>query len=141
VSRRAFWQLLEGVRATGVAIVCATANMQEAERCDCVALMRQGRFARVGAPLALIGAVRSQLVTASDARPSELVARLRRSEDVECAFRVGRQVRAWLRAGTDAPRLSAALGQPGLQWQPAAPSLHDVALRELALAQREAARA
>ena len=54
VSRRAFWHLLDGVRADGVAIVYATANMDEAERCDRVALLDGGRLDRQGAPFELI---------------------------------------------------------------------------------------
>ena len=48
VSRRAFWQLLDEVRAEGVAIVYATANMDEAERCDRVGLLIAGRLVRQG---------------------------------------------------------------------------------------------
>jgi ABC-2 type transport system ATP-binding protein len=141
VSRRAFWQLLEGVRADGVAIVVATANMQEAERCDRIATMEQGRFVHVGAALALIAAVRSRLfVTAGgDARP--LVPALRARPEVELAFPVGRAARLWLRphAQPDGLRdwLATQPGAPRLAEE--APALHDVALRELALSAREPA--
>jgi ABC-2 type transport system ATP-binding protein len=139
VSRRAFWQLLERVRTTGVAIVCATANMQEAERCDRVAMMAQGRFAQVGSPAELVAAVRARLFVATPPDASALVALLRERREVEYAFRVGREVRAWLRADAEVAPLQA--GRASLSWQAVAPGLQDIALRELALAQREPAHA
>jgi ABC-2 type transport system ATP-binding protein len=143
VSRRAFWQLLEGVRADGVAIVVATANMQEAERCDRIAMMEQGRFVHVGAALALIAAVRSRLFVTAGGDARALVPALRARPEVELAFPVGRVARLWLRpqAQPEALRdwLAAQPGAPRLAEE--APALHDVALRELALAAREPAHA
>jgi ABC-2 type transport system ATP-binding protein len=131
VSRRAFWQLLERVRSAGVAVVCATANMQEAERCDRVAMMAQGRISEAGSPLQMIAAVRARLFTATPPDASAAVERLRAEPGVEYAFRVGRQVRAWLAADTDAARLDTAVPAG---WQAVAAGLHDIALRQLALA-------
>lgn len=137
VSRRAFWQLLEGVRADGVAIVYATANMPEAERCDRVAMMERGRFVHVGAASALIAQVRSRLYVTTSADVRALVPVLRGRPEVELAFPVGRQARVWLRPGAEAARLEAALRSQGavVRFAPEAPGLHDVALRELALAE------
>jgi ABC-2 type transport system ATP-binding protein len=142
VSRRAFWQLLEGVRGEGVAIVYATANMQEAERCDRVATIQQGRFVQVGSPPELIAAVRSQLFVTSGGDARALVPMLRHSPAVELAFPVGRQARVWLRPQADPARLQADLPALGpVRLQPVAPGLHDVALRDLALARQEPAHA
>ncbi|MFC5499717.1 ABC transporter ATP-binding protein [Caenimonas terrae] len=133
VSRRAFWQLLEGVRAEGVAIVCATANMEEAERCDRIAMMRRGRFRHIGTALELIASVRSHLYLAAGAQGRALVPLLRARPEVELAFPVGRQARVWLPAGAAIAALQAAI--PDVQFTPLAPGLHDVALRDLALQQ------
>jgi ABC-2 type transport system ATP-binding protein len=142
VSRRAFWQLLEGVRAEGVAIVYATANMQEAERCDRVATMRQGRFLHVGTALALIAAVRSRLFAATTANARALVPLLRQRPEVELAFPVGRDARVWLRPDADVAALQQALESAGApRFVAVEPGLHDVALRELALGQAEPAHA
>ena len=45
VSRRDFWRILYGLRGEGVAIVIATAYLDEAERCTRLGLLRQGRMA------------------------------------------------------------------------------------------------
>jgi ABC-2 type transport system ATP-binding protein len=143
VSRRAFWQLLEGVRADGVAIVYATANMEEAERCDVVATLQDGHLTHQGRPQDIVSAVGAHLcvVTGPDARAS--LATLLRQPQVELAFPVGRRVKLWLKAGELPSALQAALASaaPGLTAAAATPGLHDITLRELALAQREHAHA
>jgi ABC-type multidrug transport system ATPase subunit len=53
VSRREFWDLLGTLRATGLTIVVATPYMDEAARCDRVALMQGGRVLAVDAPSTL----------------------------------------------------------------------------------------
>ena len=44
VSRREFWQILYSLRAQGVAMVISTAYLDEAERCDRLALLNGGRI-------------------------------------------------------------------------------------------------
>jgi ABC-2 type transport system ATP-binding protein len=55
VSRREFWDLLAMLRESGLTIVVSTPYMDEAGRCDRVALIQGGRLLRV-APPAEIGA-------------------------------------------------------------------------------------
>ncbi|MGZ5155717.1 MAG: ABC transporter ATP-binding protein [Caldimonas sp.] len=138
VSRRAFWQLLEGVCAEGVAIVCATANMDEAERCDRVATLEAGRLTRQGRPPELIAEVGAALCIVRGPGARTQTETLARSPEVDLAFPVGRQVKLWLKAGVTPDSLQAGLArrQPALQVVAATPSLHDVALRELALVER-----
>ncbi len=50
ISRREFWDLLYTLRDDGIAILIATAYMDEAERCDTVHLMEGGRIWSAGAP-------------------------------------------------------------------------------------------
>ena len=53
VSRREFWELLATLRSTGLTIVVSTPYMDEAARCDRVALIQQGRLLDVDAPAAI----------------------------------------------------------------------------------------
>ena len=50
VSRREFWDLLAQLRASGLTIVVSTPYMDEADRCDRVALMEHGRLLAIDAP-------------------------------------------------------------------------------------------
>lgn len=52
-SRRDFWRLLCGLPAEGVTILVSTPYMDEAERCDRVALMQSGRILTCGTPAEL----------------------------------------------------------------------------------------
>lgn len=53
VSRREFWQILYTLRAQGVAILISTAYLDEAERCDRLALMNEGRVLLCDTPAGL----------------------------------------------------------------------------------------
>jgi ABC-type multidrug transport system ATPase subunit len=53
VSRREFWDLLEALKASGLTIVVATPYMDEADRCDRVALIQQGRILAIDQPAAI----------------------------------------------------------------------------------------
>jgi ABC-2 type transport system ATP-binding protein len=140
LSRRAFWQLLEGVRNEGVAIVYATANMEEAERCDRVASLQDGRLVRQGRPQDLVSAVGANLCIVTGSQARESVGILLRQPEADMAFPVGRSVKLWLKPGAAQAALQAGLAReaPQLQATSATPGLHDIALRELALAQRTA---
>ena len=52
VSRREFWDQLGALRSSGLTIVVSTPYMDEASRCDRVALMQGGRVLEVDAPQA-----------------------------------------------------------------------------------------
>ncbi|MGE5667117.1 MAG: hypothetical protein ACM338_02860, partial [Betaproteobacteria bacterium] len=116
-------------------IVYATANMDEAERCDRVGLLVRGRFLRQGPPLEMIREVDAPLleVSGSDARSRRR--EVRALPRVELVLPVGATLKVWLgRAGDETP-FAAALRAiaPTLGLRPLRPSLHDVALRDLAL--------
>jgi ABC-2 type transport system ATP-binding protein len=53
VSRREFWDLLADLKASGLPIVVSTPYMDEAVRCDRVALIHKGRILDVDAPAAI----------------------------------------------------------------------------------------
>ena len=141
VSRRAFWRLLNGVRAEGVAILYATANMDEAERCDRVGLLSAGRLERQGTPLALTHSTDAQLIGVSGP-----LARQRRDEllawpMVQLAFPVGRQLRIWLDSACPLAQFQRRLQEldAGLEAQRLSPALQDATLRDLALAEIQSA--
>jgi ABC-type multidrug transport system ATPase subunit len=53
VSRREFWDLLGELRASGLTIVASTPYMDEASRCDRIALMQSGAILAIDAPSAV----------------------------------------------------------------------------------------
>jgi ABC-2 type transport system ATP-binding protein len=53
VSRREFWDLLDTLRASGLTIVASTPYMDEAARCDRIALVQSGTILAIDAPRAI----------------------------------------------------------------------------------------
>ena len=137
VSRRAFWQLLDQVRADNVAIVYATANMDEAERCDRVGMLVDGRFIHQGSPLELIRQAEAPLFELSGAAARTRRRDVRALPTVRLVFPVGETLKVWLGSAGDeeAFRIAVAKVAATLSVRPLRPSLHDVALRDLALAE------
>ncbi len=70
VSRRDFWRILYGLRGEGVAIVVATSYLDEAERCNRLGLLRDGRMLYCDTPPALKSLMPGQILAISsrDAR-------------------------------------------------------------------------
>lgn len=55
ISRREFWQILYSLRAEGVAMLISTAYLDEAERCDRLALLHRGTMMYCDTPAGLKG--------------------------------------------------------------------------------------
>lgn len=138
LSRRAFWRLLDGVRAEGVAILYATANMDEAERCDRVAMLEAGRLTQQGTPLELVQRVPDQLVAVYGQDIRRYRKQLGRLDGVQLAFPIGLRLNVWLRQGVsvDEFRQSVRGIASTLTVEPMTPSLQDATLLDLALSQQ-----
>jgi ABC-type multidrug transport system, ATPase component len=66
IARREFWDILAGLTAQGITVVVATPDLDEAERCDRVALIYDGQIQQIGTPTALKAAKRAATVGDSD---------------------------------------------------------------------------
>ncbi len=53
IARREFWDILAGLTAQGITVMVATPDLDEAERCDRVALIYSGKIQQIGTPAAL----------------------------------------------------------------------------------------
>ncbi len=56
VSRRDFWDLLARLKASGLTILVSTPYMDEADRCDRIALMQKGKILALDTPAAITAA-------------------------------------------------------------------------------------
>ena len=88
VSRREFWKLLNEFQAQGLTAVLATPYLDEAERCDRVALLREGRVLALDTPDALRQMDQAVIleVIASSPRKALRVLRDRLGEDEVSLF-------------------------------------------------------
>ena len=132
VSRREFWKLLSEFLSNGLTIVMATPYLDEAERCARITLLHEGRVLAIERPSALQATLAGQLieVIAGTARPpAEVLARVPGVEDVQ-TFGDRAHVRlAGLTQAEGINRVTAALGEQGIDVvsaRPLAASLEDV---------------
>lgn len=102
VSRREFWDLLGRLKSTGMTIVVSTPYMDEADRCDRVALIQGGRLLAVDAPLAIARSFDHPLFAVrADNRYRALLA-LRKYEHARTVYPFGDALH-YTDARTDAP--------------------------------------
>ena len=126
LSRRELWDMLRRFRLDGATIVLATSYMDEAESCDWLAFLHQGRILAVDTPAALRGRVEGTVFEIAAADPDGLEAALAREPSVASIQRLPGRTRFRLRRGEpdpDAVRARLAAWGKAL---PVSPSLEDV---------------
>lgn len=137
LSRRAFWQLIDNVRAEGVAILYATANMDEAERCDRVGILERGELKRQGTPVELAQQDSSYLVTVQGNEARQYRNQVKQLAGVELVFPMGLRLNVWLNKSLELEKFRQSLqaidSQLDVEAMPV--SLHDATLRDMVLAE------
>jgi len=130
ISRRDLWLILEEMVSQGVSVFVSTAYMDEAERCDRVALLDHGRVLSLDTPLALQASMRGQLVSVRTSEARRALDVLRASPEVRRATLFGDTIHVVVagdgrsRAAIDAAL--AAAGIVGSEVQEVEASLEDV---------------
>ncbi|MCL2776543.1 MAG: ATP-binding cassette domain-containing protein [Polyangiaceae bacterium] len=61
ISRRDLWKMVEDLAKQGVSVVWSTAYLDEAEACDCVFLLNQGKLLFTGAPADLTDRIKGRV--------------------------------------------------------------------------------
>jgi ABC-type multidrug transport system ATPase subunit len=89
VSRRDFWDLLATLRDDGLPILVSTPYMDEASRCDRVALMQTGQLLAVDSPDAIRQDYPWPLVAVRTNRRYEILKRLRDLDHAHSVFPFG----------------------------------------------------
>jgi ABC-2 type transport system ATP-binding protein len=103
VSRRDFWTILHQLVADGLTLLLTTAYMDEAERCNRVGLMHQGRLLRCDTPSALRHSLASDCYAVETGNGIRLERdRLSRLPQVAAARPAGSSLHVFLKPGTDA---------------------------------------
>ena len=126
ISRREFWELLAKFKESGLTIVVSTPYMDEATRCDRVALMQGGRILAIDAPDAVTRSFdRPLLAVRADERYQSLLA-LREYPHTHTVYPFGEvlhytDARATLPVETVSREVVAFLGSRGLSAVSAAP--------------------
>jgi ABC-2 type transport system ATP-binding protein len=121
ISRRELWAMVKELIGEGIGVLWSTAYLDEAERCDQVLLLGEGRVLFAGRPGDLTGRVDGRVVRITDApgRRRRLLARMLEQPSVIDGVIQGRAIRLVL--GEGAPRPD----PEGGEVRPATPRFED----------------
>jgi ABC-2 type transport system ATP-binding protein len=89
VSRREFWDLLAHLKISGMTIAVSTPYMDEANRCDRVALVQGGRLLAVDSPTAIAESFDRPLLAVTAARRYPALLALRESAHAQAVYPFG----------------------------------------------------
>jgi ABC-2 type transport system ATP-binding protein len=133
ISRRDFWRLIDDLSSAGTTVLVTTHYLDEAERCDRVAIIHAGQLAAIGTTAELKASFADRPIV--EVRSPDAVAAMRVLDDmpfVEKTSLFGTTVHAVLRSRASGERdLRDALAGGGVAVtaiQPVVPSLEDVFL-------------
>ena len=118
VSRREFWDMLQALRDGGLTIVVSTPYMDEADRCDRVALIDDGRILRIDTAAAFGPEYGRPLLAVRGSDRYGMLLALRRLPDAESVYPFGAALhytdrRADADPGALAPQVAGALAAAG----------------------------
>jgi ABC-type multidrug transport system ATPase subunit len=116
VSRKEFWETLHELKESGMSILVSTPYMDEAEKCDRIALMQEGKIMREDTPADILTSYKTALyeVRASDRLKALEI--LRANPNIKRAYLFGHAIHIALQQGyKDAGALEEELSSKGIQ--------------------------
>ena len=127
VSRRELWRMVGELIDDQTAVLWSTAYLDEAEKCDAVLLLNQGRLLFAGAPGELTARVAGRCYQVREIAASrrQVLARGLARPEIQDGIVQGQSVRLVLRAGAAVPDLAALAAGPQAQLVAVAPRFED----------------
>ena len=132
ISRRDLWMILHEMVEDGVTILVSTSYLDEAERCNRVALLHEGRVLAMDTPQQLLTLLPGDVISVEGPEPRKIRDLVRGMPGVVGTALFGNSVHAVLEDGEEARRRLAeglaAAGLPAERVETVEPSLEDVFL-------------
>lgn len=97
VSRKEFWDMLARLKEQGITILVSTPYMDEASRCQRIALIQKGRIMSVDSPENIINAFPAPLYSVRSATIYKLLNQLRENKDIASCYAFGESLHVTLR--------------------------------------------
>lgn len=134
VSRHEFWDMLAGLRRQGITLLVSTPYMDEAVRCDRIALIQTGRILSVDTPAGIVRRYPDALFALRAVDMRRLTEAVRRLPEVKSSFAFGRVLHvSFNKDDAEAPRRTlAALAEAdcqGVEMTPIEPGIEDCFIR------------
>lgn len=114
MSRNEFWDILSNLKQQGITILVSTSYMDEAQRCERIALIDKGHILDVNTPAALIAGIKETIYNASAVEMYPLLEALRTLPDVKRCYTFGATLHVVVEDGFDAAAAVSALTKRGL---------------------------
>lgn len=105
VSRREFWDILEKLKHTGMTVIVSTPYMDEAKRCDRIAMMIEGEIIEIDTPKNIIAKYPEILYAVKASDMFQLLKDIRSFEDTASCFTFGEYLHVTLKPGCDSNNL------------------------------------
>ncbi len=103
VSRKEFWDLLHKIRKENISVIVSTPYMDEALKCDRVALIQDGELLSVSEPVDIASRFESPLFSVSSEKENyKLLNTLREKEWCRSAWLFGQEIHVSIQEGTEA---------------------------------------
>jgi len=127
ISRRDLWKMVEALTAEGIGVLWSTAYLDEAEACDRVLLLNQGKLLFSGVPSELTERVEGRVFKLSGiaGRRRAALTRVLDDENVVDGIIQGEAIRLVLKSGTDPEALLADVGGGEARIAPTSPRFED----------------
>jgi ABC-type multidrug transport system ATPase subunit len=133
VSRYEFWELLKGLKTRGITILVSTPYMDEAGKCDRIALIQNGKILAIDKPENIKAGYGAVLYAIRSDEIYRLLLDLRRYPGVKSVFPFGQQLHYSDRnekADTNAIRTYLEeMGHTGIQIEEESPGIEDVFMK------------
>ena len=115
VSRTEFWEMLIKLKEEGITIIVSTPYMDEALRCDRIALIQEGRLMGIDTPAAIRSSYGKRLYAVSHPDRYRLLLTLRGMPQATSPEPFGEAVHITLREGTTTEDIKRLLEQAGIE--------------------------
>ena len=130
VSRSELWDMLSGLKERGITILVSTPYMDEASRCDRIALCNEGRILKIDTPEGIVRGFDKQLYGISAKNMFALLEKARTADGVEDCYPFGEKHHLVAREEFDEAKFVAQLGDiEGLQIIRTAPTIEDMFIK------------
>ena len=130
VSRSEFWDMLASLKQNGITILVSTPYMDEASRCDRIALCNEGRILGIDTPDGIVRRFDAPLYAVRASNMYALLSAARRAEGVAECYPFGEVHHLVAGGGFDIRQFMDQLNElDGLSIKPAAPTIEDVFIK------------
>lgn len=134
VSRKEFWDMLKRLKGEGIAIVVSTPYMDEATRCDRIALFQTGKILSSDTPQNIVAAYPGQLYAVKAGGMNETLHALAAFHGTANYYAFGEYAHAIFKHGIETEDVKAALKhnrKDQVIIEPVTPTIEDCFIREL----------